>query len=91
MSYQHKENSGTLFINDRKEAPTHADWQGSCNVDGVEYWINEWNVTTDRQGNPLPKADYRKNVRFKRKDAQKMPRQQSMQPDPAPYDDEIPF
>lgn len=35
-------NSGALFKNDRKESETHADYQGSINVNGVDYWINAW-------------------------------------------------
>lgn len=35
-------NSGALFKNDRKAADTHADWNGSINVEGREYWLNAW-------------------------------------------------
>lgn len=36
------DNSGTLFKNDRKEQPNHADYKGSAMIDGVEYWMNAW-------------------------------------------------
>ena len=36
------DNSGALFVNDRKEKDTHADRQGSATIDGVEYWVNGW-------------------------------------------------
>lgn len=37
-------NSGALFKNkDKDEAhPNWADYQGSINVDGTDYWINAW-------------------------------------------------
>lgn len=42
MTYQQKDNSGTLFKNDRKEQPNHADYNGTIIVAGVSYWINAW-------------------------------------------------
>ncbi len=73
MAYEHKPNKGTLFINDNREAETHAHWKGSAKIGGVDYWVNEWNVTTDRDGNRLSKDKYRKNLSFTEKDAQRAP------------------
>lgn len=43
MSKQYDQtNSGALFKNDRKEKPTHPDYKGSINVDGVDYWVSSW-------------------------------------------------
>ncbi len=42
MTYEMKDNTGTLFKNDKKEKDTHADYQGTALVDGVEYWFNAW-------------------------------------------------
>lgn len=36
------DNSGVLFRNDRKEKDSHADYQGSATINGVEYWISTW-------------------------------------------------
>ena len=33
---------GQLFRNDRKEQPNHPDYNGSCEIEGKEYWINAW-------------------------------------------------
>lgn len=35
-------NRGTLFKNDRKEQDSHADYNGSINVGGQEFWLNAW-------------------------------------------------
>ena len=35
-------NRGVLFKNDNKEKETHADYDGSLNVAGQDYWINAW-------------------------------------------------
>lgn len=42
MANQQKEKSGILFKNDRKESDTHADYNGSCTIEGREYWMNAW-------------------------------------------------
>ena len=43
MAYEMRENSGSVFKNERKrEGKKDADYTGSINVDGVEYWINGW-------------------------------------------------
>ncbi len=35
-------NRGVLFKNDRKEKETHADYNGSINVGGTDFWLNAW-------------------------------------------------
>ena len=42
MTYEKRDNSGSLFKNDRKERDSHPDYNGSIVVDGVEYWLNAW-------------------------------------------------
>ncbi len=42
MAYEKKDNSGSLFRNDRKEKDSHPDYNGSIIVAGVEYWLNAW-------------------------------------------------
>jgi uncharacterized protein (DUF736 family) len=34
--------TGVLFRNDRKESDKHPQYKGSCEINGVEYWINSW-------------------------------------------------
>ena len=45
MAYEHKENKGSIFTNEKKEKDTHPDYTGQANVNGTVYnvsaWINE--------------------------------------------------
>jgi hypothetical protein len=41
-SYHHKQNSGALFRNQKKQQPQHADFSGTLDVNGVQYWIDAW-------------------------------------------------
>jgi hypothetical protein len=42
MAYEKRDNSGVLFINDRKEQDNHPDRTGNATIDGVDYWVNGW-------------------------------------------------
>lgn len=43
MAYSQKSDSGSVFRNDRKrEGKQDADFAGSANVRGVEYWVDMW-------------------------------------------------
>jgi len=48
-SYEHRENSGALFRNKRKEQETHPDYKGEMNVDGKMFWLNAW-LNTSKTG-----------------------------------------
>jgi hypothetical protein len=43
MSYQEKDQSGTLFKNDRKERDSQPDWTGKAIVNGVPVYVSGWN------------------------------------------------
>ncbi len=49
MSQQYDNNMrGVLFPNDRKEKDTHPDFKGSCEINGVEYWLSAWKETGNK-------------------------------------------
>lgn len=42
MTFQQKDNSGALFVNDRKESDKHPDRTGTAMIDGREYYVSGW-------------------------------------------------
>jgi hypothetical protein len=88
MSYEQRDNSGSLFKNERKDKDTHPDYTGNGMIDGREYWFSAW-LKRDRNGKAFM------SLAFKPKDvAQK----EARKPDPISterinddLDDSIPF
>lgn len=46
MSYQQRENTGSLFPNDRKTADNQPDFKGTALINGVTYEIGAWKKTS---------------------------------------------
>ena len=42
MAYEHKENSGSIFKNEKREKETHPNMTGTALIGGVEYWVSAW-------------------------------------------------
>lgn len=85
MAYEQKENSGSLFKNDRKEKDTHPDYRGSALINGEEMWISAW-IKEGKSGKFM-------SLSFQPKD-QQQPRQQKQAgpaADPSEFSDDIPF
>jgi hypothetical protein len=47
MAYEKRDNSGSLFKNNRKRSETDPTLSGSIMVSGQEFWINGWTKTKD--------------------------------------------
>jgi hypothetical protein len=62
MAYEMKDNTGSLFKNDRREKDTHAHARGSALIGGVEYWVDAWTNTTNA-------GDKYQSLKFKPKEA----------------------
>lgn len=73
---------GTLGKNKRKEKDSHPDYSGSCEIDGVEYWISGW-----IKENGKTKERFF-SLSFKEKDARTT---QTPRPTGGIEDDDIPF
>lgn len=81
MAYEQKDNSGSLFKNDKREKDSHPHATGSCMIDGVEYWVSAW--TKEGQ-----KGRWQ-SLSFKRKE--KAYERRASTPIAQELDDEIPF
>ena len=81
MSYEVRDQSGTMFRNKRKERDSHPDWSGDGMVNGQLVWLNAWEKK-DKNGNLFY------SFSFKNKQAKEEPRQQGANIGP---DDDIPF
>jgi hypothetical protein len=72
-----QELSGSMRRNTKKESERHPDMNGSCLIEGVEYWISGW-AKEGNDGRWL-------SLSFKPKDEAKAPAA------PMPEDDDLPF
>ena len=74
MAFEQKDNTGSLFVNDKKESANHPDRKGSAMIDGVEYWASGWLKKT-QDGTPwLSLAFTRKEQKQAAKPAPKQSR-----------------
>lgn len=84
-TYEKKDNTGSLFKNERATTDKHPQATGSAMIEGVEYFVDAW-TNQDRNGNRY------QSLKFKRKD--KQPGQSSEPSKPAAYGDDdtdLPF
>lgn len=49
--FEQRDMSGSLFINKRKTTDRHPDRNGSCMINGVEYWVSGW-INKTKVGDP---------------------------------------
>ena len=82
MSDYDNNNTGALFKNDRKETERHPDYNGSCEVNGVEMWMSAW-IKTSKKGDKFM------SFSFNPKDQQSAPK--PAQTPANDFDDDIPF
>jgi hypothetical protein len=51
MAFEQKDNSGAVFVNDRKDQDTRPDRIGTARIDGTDYWVNGW-LRKTKDGKP---------------------------------------
>jgi hypothetical protein len=81
-------NRGTLFKNERKEQETHADYNGSVNIEGVEYYLNAWIKESKKDGSKFFSLSVKPKAQ-QTKPAQEKPKYQGRKQDEE--GNEIPF
>ena len=76
--------TGVLFVADKEGNPQRPDRKGSCEIDGVKYWVSCWDKQTSR-GETL-------SLKFEpaKKAADTLNPSEPMQNDPD-FDDDIPW
>ena len=81
-------NRGSLWSNkeNKREGKKDADWAGSINVDGKEYWLNGWRVQSDNPKAPVMSLSVR--LKEKQGGGPQEPQGGSFQKE---LDDEVPF
>lgn len=86
MAYEQRDNSGSVFVNDRKENDKQPDRTGTAMIDGVMYYVSGW-IKDGAKGKFMSLA-------FKRKEEKpqedRRPRTAALKRN-ADMDDEIPF
>lgn len=93
MAYEQRENSGSLFKNDKKTEEKHPNARGSALVGGVEYWVSAW-TKKDRNGNPWQSLSFQKKDEQAepKKDEKKAPASSGKRDGgAAEMDDDLPF
>lgn len=87
MAFEQRDNSGSIFVNDRKEKDNHPDRTGTALIDGTEYYISGW-LKKSKDGKPFL------SLAFKPKNTETKPEGGGLSGSrkaSAPVDDDIPF
>lgn len=61
MAYEMKQNSGSLFVNDKRDKDSQPNAKGSALIDGVAYWVSAWT-------NEAKDGQKYQSLKFERKD-----------------------
>lgn len=91
MTQYDNTNSGALFKNERKETEKHADYRGSLNVEGTDWWISAWLKTSKNGQKFMSLSVKRKDGTADRPAQQALKEVQKHFPDATLDEDSVPF
>lgn len=86
MAYEVKDNTGSVFQNDKKEKDTHPDRTGQAKIGGVDYWVSGW-IKQDRNGKPYLSLAFKPKGQAAKPPAPAAPRKSTKDD----FDDFVPF
>jgi uncharacterized protein (DUF736 family) len=88
MAYEQRDNSGSIFKND-KQKENHPDYKGSAMINGVEMWMSSW-LKTSANGTKFMSFSFQPKEQQAQQPAARQAAKQA--PAPAPeFDDDMPF
>ncbi len=94
MAYEIKDNSGSLFVNDKREKDTQPTHKGDAKIDGKLYWVSAWYKET-KSGQPMFSMSFKEKEAVNAEGLQKAKAAVESKPEPSKdfYDDGdiIPF
>lgn len=85
MAFEMRDNSGSVFVNDRKTEDRHPDRSGKAMIGGVMYWVSGWLKKT-QSGTPWLSLSF-KPMEPRGEESQVPPASQASDP----LAEEIPF
>jgi hypothetical protein len=59
MVFEQRDNSGSVWVNDRKTADNHPDRTGSAKINGEDFWVHGWLKKT-KDGKPYLSLAFKK-------------------------------
>lgn len=92
MAYQQKPNTGSLFVNDKKETEKHPDYTGTALIDGKEYYISGWRNIAKSSGKTYLSLAFKEKEEVAKQQSNSRPPTTSgfLEPN-SNFDDDIPF
>lgn len=92
MSDYDNTNKGVLFRNEDKQEDRHADYRGSINVDGKEFWLDAW-LRKSKQGKTFMSLRVKPKMAREHQGGSRNPPSPGSRDGGDPYSDdsEIPF
>jgi hypothetical protein len=82
MAFEQRDNSGSVWVNDRKTADNHPDRTGSAKINGEDFWVHGWLKKT-KDGKPYLSLAFKKKSEQPAASEKKSPAED--------LDDRIPF